>query len=172
MSVISLLKNHLKNIKGKKVSRKLLAFSVDDYGNIRLANAHAKENLLGRGIKLNGRFDHLDALDTREDYEMLFEVLSSVKDKKDNPAIFTPYALPCNTDYQKTIESDCFIPENLDVAYKRLGSQDKAFEGAYEILLDGIRHKLIKPQFPTLYSHSSAYHLNEVLDNNLVLFQL
>ena len=156
------IKNHLKNIKGKKVSRKLLALSVDDYGNIRLANLKARENLLQKGVKLTNRFDHFDALDTREDYEMLFDVLSSVKDKKENPAIFTPYALPCNTDYQKTTESDCFIPENLDVTYKRLGSQVKSYEGAHELLLDGIRHKLIKPQF------HGREHLNVNLFNALL----
>jgi hypothetical protein len=162
MSVISLLKNNLKNIQGWKTNRRLLAFAVDDYGNIRVANLKARENLLQKGIKLDNRFDHFDALDTREDYEMLFDVLGSVKDKKGYPAIFTPYAVPCNTDYQKTMESECFIPENLDVTYKRLGFQDKAYEGAYELLLDGIHHKLIKPQF------HGREHLNVNLFNALL----
>lgn len=156
------LANHLKNIPGWKTKRRLLAFAVDDYGNVRLASPKAKQNLQASGIKLIGRFDHFDALDTREDYEMLYDVLGSVKDKKENPAIFTPYALPCNTDYQKTTESDCFIPENLDVTYKRLGSQDKSYEGAHELLLDGIHHKLIKPQF------HGREHLNVNLFNTLL----
>jgi hypothetical protein len=156
------LANHLKNIRGKKINRKLLAFAVDDYGNIRIANLKARENLLQKGVKLDNRFDHFDALDTREDYELLFDVLSSVKDKNGNPAIFTPYALTCNTDYHKTIESDCFIPENLDVTYKRLGSQDRAYEKAYELLLEGIHYKLIKPQF------HGREHLNVNLFNALL----
>ena len=96
------LANHLKNISGWKTNRKLLAFAVDDYGNVRLHNKTAKENLIKSGVKLNSRFDHLDALDTREDYEMLFEVLGSVKDINGNQAILTPYALPCNADYVPT----------------------------------------------------------------------
>ena len=156
------LANHLKNIRGKKIKRKLLAFAVDDYGNIRVANLKAKENLLQKGVKLDNRFDHFDALDTRDDYEMLFDVLSFVKDKNSNPAIFTPYALPCNTDYQRAIESDCFIPENLDVTYKRLSSHNKAYEGAFELLLEGIHHKLIKPQF------HGREHLNVNLFNALL----
>lgn len=160
--MIDILKNHLKNIRGKKINRKLLAFAVDDYGNVRLACPKSKGNLINKGVKLNGRFDHFDALDTREDYELLFDVLSSVKDKNSNPAIFTPYALPCNTDYQKTTESDCFIPENLDVTYERLALQDRAYEGAYELLLEGIHQKLIKPQF------HGREHLNVNLFNALL----
>lgn len=162
MSVINFFKNNLKNINGWKTKRRLMAFSVDDYGNIRIANFKARENLLNKGVKLDNRFDHFDAFDTREDYEMLFDILGSVKDKKGNPAIFTQYSLPCNTDYQKTIESDCFIPENLDVTYKRLGSQDRAYDKAYELLLEGIQHKLIKPQF------HGREHLNVNLFNALL----
>jgi len=156
------LANHLKNIKGKKTQRKLLAFSVDDYGNIRLASLKARENLLKIGVKLNGRFDYYDALDTREDYEMLFEVLGSFKDKNGNPVLFTPYALPCNIDFQKTKEKGYYIPENLDVTYKKNEVENKAFEGAFELLLEGINHKLIKPQF------HGREHLNVNLFNALL----
>lgn len=162
MSVISFVKNNLKNIQGSKTKRRLLAFAVDDYGNIRVANLKAKENLLQKGVKLDNRFDHYDVLDTRGDYEMLFDVLSSVKDNKGNPAIFTPYALPCNTDYQKSIESDCFTPENLDLTYKKIGLQDSAYVGVYELLLEGIQLKLIKPQF------HGREHLNVNLFNALL----
>lgn len=155
------LANHLKNIKGKKVKRKFLAFSVDDYGNIRLASAQAKKNLLNADVKLKNRFDQLDALDTREDYEMLFDTLDYVKDKAGNPAIFTPYALPCNTDYQLTKENGSFVPENLDVTYEKLTGDEKAFDGAYNTLLEGIKHKFIKPQF------HGREHLNVHLFNAL-----
>jgi len=162
MSVISFLKNNLKNVQGWKTKRRLLAFAVDDYGNIRVANLKAKDNLLQKGVKLDNRFDQFDALDTREDYEMLFDVLGSVKDKKGNTAIFTLYALPCNTDYQKTIEADCFIPENLDLTYKKLGTLDSAYDRAYEVLLEGIHDNLIKPQF------HGREHLNVNLFNALL----
>ena len=50
MSVISFLKNNLKNVQGWKTKRRLLAFAVDDYGNIRVANLKAKDNLLQKGV--------------------------------------------------------------------------------------------------------------------------
>ncbi|EIM77256.1 hypothetical protein A3SI_06704 [Nitritalea halalkaliphila LW7] len=141
------LANHLKNIKGWKTKRKLVAFAVDDYGNVRLANLRAKKRLEDSGVALIGRFDRLDALDTREDYEMLFDVLDSVKDHKGNPAVFTPYALPCNVDFEKTSEANTYIPEKLTVTYEKLSAEDTAFAGAYPLLLKGIASKMIKPQF-------------------------
>lgn len=154
--------NHLKNIPGWKTKRKLLAFAVDDYGNVRLASQKAKQNLLNCGVKLNGRFDYYDALDTREDYEMLFDILSSVKDKNGNPAIFTSYALSCNTDYHKTKDLGFYVPENLNITYNNLATEEKAYEGAYQLLLQGISQKLLKPQF------HGREHLNVNLFNSLL----
>lgn len=140
--------NHLKNISGWRTPRKLLAFAVDDYGNIRLKSKKARENLLAREVKLRGRFDHLDALDTRSDYEMLFDILSSVKDKVGNPAIFTPYALSCNTDYEASVSLGNYVPENLDITYTRLSAEDPInYEGAFKMLKIGITERLIHPQF-------------------------
>ena len=133
-----LLSNHLKNVSGWKTNRKILAFAVDDYGNVRLHNNRAKENLVKGGVMLKGRFDHLDALDTREDYEMLFEVLNSVKDVNEKPAIFTSYALPCNTDYSATLTHGVYQPEDLDVTYGKLALSDVAYQGALKMLKEGI----------------------------------
>jgi hypothetical protein len=92
------LANHIKNLGGWTTQRKILCFAVDDYGNVRLHSPEAQENLKSAGVELSSRFDYYDALDTREDFEHLFEVLSSVKDQQQNAAIFTPYALSANID--------------------------------------------------------------------------
>ncbi len=139
--------NHLKNLKGWRTSGKLVAFAVDDYGNIRLHSSQAKEDLIKAGVKLKGRFDHLDALDTSEDYRSLFAVLSSVQDKLGNPAIITPYALSCNPDFEASLAQGHYVPESLDLTYKRLAQEDSVYEGTYELILEGIAKKLIKPQF-------------------------
>ncbi|MDX2281758.1 MAG: hypothetical protein NW218_19365 [Saprospiraceae bacterium] len=163
MAFISNLKNNLKNIAGWNTKRKLLAFAVDDYGNVRLKNIEAREKLKSKGVKLQGRFDYLDAMDTREDFEHLFEVLSSVKDWKGAPAIFTPYALSCNTNYETTLMSGKYVPENLDYTYERLSLEDPvAYVGTYKLLKQGIQEKLIRPQF------HGREHLNVHLFNALL----
>ena len=157
-----ILFNHLKNFSGKKLNKKLISFAVDDYGNVRLHSKEALVRLEKAGFRKNNRFDAFDALDTTEDYQILYDVLLSVKDKNSNPAIFTPYALTCNTDFQATLEQNKFVPEDLPVTYKKLASLDNAYEGAYEALLEGIKSNLIRPQF------HGREHLNVQLINALI----
>jgi hypothetical protein len=146
--MIEQVKNHLKNIRGWSTRRKLLLFAVDDYGNIRLHSKKAREVLQTSGVGLQGRFDHLDALDTRTDYEYLFDVLDSFHDQQGRPAIFTTYALPCNTDYDRTIVEQSFVYETLDRTYERLTDLfPESYAGSFVLLQEGIRKNLIRPQF-------------------------
>lgn len=154
--------NHLKNFSGRKLNSKFIAFAVDDYGNVRVHSKQAKARLEKSGVKINNRFDQFDALDTTEDYQILFDTLQLVKDKNGNSAIFTPYALPCNTDFQATVAQRKFVPEDLPTTYSKLSAEQRAYEGAYEILLEGINNKLIKPQF------HGREHLNVQLINALI----
>lgn len=157
------LANNIKNLQGWKSKRKLLAFAVDDYGNIRLSNLEARSKLKESGVRLEGRFDNYDSIDTRKDYELLFEVLESVKDQNERSAVFTTYAMPANVAFQDTLEQRRFVPENLDATYARLAQKDPdSFDGAFSLMQEGIRKKLIKPQF------HGREHLN-VLVFNLLL---
>jgi hypothetical protein len=155
--------NHLKNIPGWKTNRKLLAFAVDDYGNIRLASPRAIEQLKTKGVNLKGRFDQFDAIDTRQDYEQMFEVLQSVKDKTNKSAVFTTYAMPANVDFKRTLEQCEFVAANLDVTYERLSQEDpENFKGAFSLLQYGITKGLIRPQF------HGREHLNILAFNRLL----
>ena len=105
MSVKNYIKNHLKNISGWRTNRKLVIFSVDDYGNVRLASKNALANLENINIPFTSRFDRLDSVETKTDLEKLFKVLTSVKDQHGKSAVFTPYALPCNIDFETMAEN-------------------------------------------------------------------
>lgn len=161
-----LISNHIKNFGGWKTKRKLLAFAVDDYGNIRLASKKAKENLIKSGIKLSKRFDQLDALDTTDDYNALFEVLSSVRDKNGNPAIFTPYALPCNIDFEKSRENGFYVGENLNQTYAKAESEfQSAFNNTFSLMREGIDKNLIRPQFHGR-EHLNLFVVNKLFEMN------
>lgn len=158
-----LITNHLKNLSGWKSNKKYLVFVVDDYGNVRLNSAESKSVLLEKGVQLTRRFDKLDALDTKQDFEQLFEALSSVKNQNGRSAIFSPYAMTCNIDFEATMESGVLVKETLDATYRRLEQeQPKAFEGAFDLMKEGISKNLIRPQF------HGTLHLNENLINALL----
>ena len=144
------IKNYLKNISGWRTKRKLVIFSVDDYGNVRLASKCAFENLKDRNIPFNSHFDRLDTLETRTDLEKLFRVLSSVKDQHGKSAVFTAYALSCNIDFETMAENgfEEYSYELVPTTYEKLALKDSnAYEGTWDLWKEGIDQGLLKPQF-------------------------
>jgi hypothetical protein len=150
MSIKQEVANHLKNIHGWKTKRKIVVISVDDYGNVRLDSKKAREKMDKQGLKVSNHFDALDSLETREDLEALYEVLSSVKDKNNRRAIFTPFALPCNINFEAMAEKGYkdYVYELLPETYKKLsGIDSKSYEGTWKLWNEGIEKGLMKPQF-------------------------
>lgn len=142
--------NHLKNISGWSTKKKFLIISVDDYGNVRIDSKKAKAELEKKGITPQSHFDNYDSLETREDLECLFEVLDAVKDKNGNSAIFTPYALPCNINFEYIIDNGFseYVYELLPQTFDKLSGKDlQAYSGTWELWKEGIEKGLMKPQF-------------------------
>lgn len=142
--------NNMKNIVGWKTKRKIIVFSVDDYGNVRLNSKEARKKLDEAGMKIYSRFDALDTLETKQDLEQLYEVLQSVKDKNGRHAVFTAFALPCNINFEK-IEAEDFQQfhfETLPETYSKLATQQpEAYVDAWKTWKKGIEMNLMKPQF-------------------------
>ncbi len=156
---------NLKNLPGWRTNRKIVVFSVDDYGNVRLDSKESRQKMDEAGIIPQNRFDRLDTLETRQDLEMLYETLQSVQDKNNRYAVFTPFALPCNINFEKVEEGwfGEYHYELLPETFQKLSArQPKAYEGAWEILKQGIKEGLMVPQF------HGREHLNlKVLEEKL-----
>ena len=142
-----------KNLVGWKTKRKIVVFSVDDYGNVRLDSREARDRMEQQGLKVLSPFkgfDLYDSLENRADLEMLLEVLTSVKDHNGRHAVFTPFAVPCNINFEK-IEEDGFSQyhfEMLPQTYSKLSSsQPDAYEGAWALWKEGLDSGLLVPQF-------------------------
>lgn len=147
MSIRSFLLNNIKNIPGSKIKRKIVVFSVDDYGNIRLGSPEACKILDKHGIKANNKFDYIDCLDSREDLELLYDVLHSVRDINGRQAVFTPFVVPYNLDFDKMAQNnyqDLYF-EELPQTISKQGHS--SFTGAWELWQEGIRNGYFVPQF-------------------------
>lgn len=93
--------DYIKNGLGPHTKRKIICFSVDDYGVQRTASTKSLLAMEKAGMDMrSNRFDRLDSLETSEDLSMLWDTLSSVRDKNGNPAIFTAFACPANIDFE------------------------------------------------------------------------
>ncbi|MDK9708674.1 MAG: hypothetical protein OEL83_16650 [Desulforhopalus sp.] len=156
--------DNLKNIPGWHTPEKLVVFSVDDYGNVRLDSKTARDRLASKGVGLRGRFDNLDALETQQDLEGLLETLSSVTDSYGRHAVFTPYVLSANPDFEAMAQQGAgYSYEPLFRTFERLAiDQAGAYKGAWALWQEGVRLGLLKPQF------HGREHLNvEVLERKL-----
>lgn len=146
------LLDNLKNVRGWRTRRRLVVFNVDDYGNVRLASRQARDELGMAGLVVDtptSRFDRLDAIETREDLEALFEVLDSVVDAHGRPAVFTAYALSANPDFARIVrEMTGYHYESLPVTFARLADeQPDAYRGAWDLWREGMSRGFIRPQF-------------------------
>jgi hypothetical protein len=142
------LLDNLKNLRGWRTPRKLVAIAVDDYANVRVASRRARELLIAAGLDLSGQMDRYDTLETRQDLEALFEVLDSVRDSKGQPAVFTPYALAANADFSGIREDGAhYHAEPATQTFERLAAeQPRAYEGTWALWQDGMARGLVRPQ--------------------------
>lgn len=139
-----LAKNYI-NAVGWRTNRKLLLIESDDWGTIRTASRHAYETILSETGRTGCFFDKYDALESSEDLEMLFEVLSSVKDKNGHSAVMSPISVVANPNFE-AVEANGFsnyVYETVLDTYKRNSHTKMAFDVAKE----GIRSGVWFPQF-------------------------
>lgn len=152
---------NLKNIPGWSTRRRIVVFSADDYGNVRIASKKARENLKAAGLNIDGnRFDQYDSLENKDDLSQLYDTLVSVKDKNGNNAIFTAFALSANIDFEAVRNSGYsqFYNELLPVTFSKL----PGYEGTWNLWQEGIKKNLLFPQF------HGREHLNQAFFNRLL----
>jgi hypothetical protein len=144
-NIKNLLTQNAKNVIGWKTRRKIVVISVDDYGNVRLDSKQARDKMNQAGLKIYSPFDAYDALEDKEDLEMLYDALTAVKDKNGRHAVFTPFAVPCNINYEKMAETgyQAYYYELLPETFSKL----KGYEGAWNLWKEGIEKGLMAPQF-------------------------
>jgi len=162
------LLNNIKNIYGWKTKRKIVVISVDDYGNVRLDSKKARERMDEAGLKIKSRFDAYDTLETREDLEVLFNTLTSVKDKNGRHSVLTPFAMPCNIDFEKMALGNykTYHYEKLPETYEKLSGKDvKFYKGTWSLWKEGIDKKLMIPQYHGR-EHLNIKILEEKLSQN------
>lgn len=141
----SSLSKNLTNALGWRTKRKIVVFESDDWGSIRMRNQKTFNDLLKAGIRVDkSKYDRLDSLESRQDLELLFEVLNNHKDQHGNPAKFTTNMVMGNPDFDK-IEADDF-----QKYHKRSFLESYQYynqENLKPLWFEGINNKLVQPQF-------------------------
>jgi hypothetical protein len=161
-----MITQYLKNIPGWRSNLKLVVLSVDDYGNLRLGSPQARIEMNKAGLKVNKIFDQYDTLETSEDLLMLYDVLRSVKDCEGKPAVFTPFAVTSNINFDKILLNNNteYVYENLPVTFEKMSNVfPEEYSDTWKIWQQGISDGLMKPQFHGR-EHLNIKFLEELLE--------
>lgn len=147
MSIKADLVRLAKNLPGKKTNRKIVCIYIDDYGSIRVKDKQAYETLKAAGLPMDStRYAKFDTLASTEDLQLMFDVLTSVKDSQGYHACLTPFANIANPDFDKIRESGFtqYFREPFTETLKRYGA---SHEKSYELWRQGIAEHLFHPEY-------------------------
>ncbi|WP_430934259.1 hypothetical protein [Saccharicrinis sp. 156] len=144
----SQLFRNIVNIPGWSTKRKLIVIESDDWGSVRMPSLDVFNKLERNGLDLRSadaeRFNLNDTLASKNDFEGLFDVLTSVKDKNNKNAVFTPVCIMANPNFEKIKEADykAYFYEPFTETLKRNNGCEKSLESWKE----GIEKDLFVPQ--------------------------
>ncbi len=146
LSLKQQITRNLLNIPGWRTNRKIVVIESDDWGSIRMPSREVYEDLLQKGIRVDKlSYNRYDSLASENDLSTLFEVLSSVKDKNGNPAVFTANTIVANPDFDQIRASGFqqYFYEAFTETLKRYPRHSKSFA----LWNEGIEKKIFIPQF-------------------------
>lgn len=136
----------ISNLPGWITKRKMVIFLVDDWGSIRISDKAAFEALQKAGIVCkSNRFNTYDTLESQRDLSMLFEILTSFKDKNNNSPSFTALTTVANPDFDKIRISDYreYFYEPFTKTLQRYYGTDLTFS----LWKEGIEAGIFIPQY-------------------------
>jgi len=134
-----------RNLLGKPTKRRIVVFESDDWGSVRIRSKKDSRELNDSGIKFSSHFDKYDALESDDDLDALFSVLSKYKDKNGNHPVFTSLCVVANPDFAEIRANDftSYEYELFTETCKRYEDHDRV----YELWQQGVREHLFVPQF-------------------------
>lgn len=143
-TIKSKIRINLSNIPGWRTKRKLIVFESDDWGSIRTYSKEAYEKMLKAGLSVDAyHYDAVDSLESDEDLQMLFSVLSEFKDATGRPPVFTPMCIMGNPDFDR-IEASGFCEYHFQPLAETLSLYPK-HQNVLSLWQKGKEHRLFVP---------------------------
>jgi hypothetical protein len=126
----NLFKN-LSNIPGRTIIRKIVVFESDDWGSIRIKDKNTYALLKDKGLNVDAvHYDSVESLESNEDLEYLFELLSKFRDLNGNSPLFTGLCIMGNPDFDAIKDSnfDKYYFQPLHETIKEYPKSDNILE--------------------------------------------
>jgi len=139
-------KKHALNLFGKKIKEKFLVIESDDWGSVRIPDNESKEYLIKEQlISESDPFSRFECLESSEDFERLFSLLSDFKDGQGNSTVITANTVMANPDFNRIRGSDYqnYFYEVFSDSYKQYNNDEDTFQS----FKYGIDQGYLYPQF-------------------------
>ena len=135
----------LYNIPGWHTRRKLVVIESDDWGSIRTPSREAYDALLAQGIRADrDPYCRYDNLATPDDLARLFEVLHSVKDSNDHPAVITANCVTANPLFEPIRQSG--FNQYYFEPFTDTLQRDPQHIGSFALWQEGMAQQVFHPQ--------------------------
>lgn len=147
MEIRRILAKNYVNFRGWSSKRRIVVIESDDWGSVRMPSAEVYDMLLDKGIPVNkSYFTKYDCLESKDDLELLFSLLSSYKDKNGQHPVITANAVVANPDFKKIANSgkQKYFYEPITETHKNYPDQGKAFD---LWKTQGMDNRLLWPQY-------------------------
>jgi len=92
-------------LRGWRTRHRIVVIESDDWGSIRVSSREAAARLAAEGYDLRRSPWGVDALETEEDLDRLFEVLQRFRDARGRPACLTANVVMANPDFARIREA-------------------------------------------------------------------
>lgn len=137
---------NLSNIIGWRTNRHIIVIESDDWGSIRMASKEVYNELLNKGIPVDtDHYNIYDSLESNDDLEMLFHVLSKFKDKSGRPPVLTGVNVVANPNFDEILKNGFteYVYEPYTETCERYPNHDQV----YNLWISGIEKRLFVPIF-------------------------
>jgi len=140
------IRKNVTNMMGWSTKRRLIVLEFDDWGSIRIRSKKDYSTMMSKGLRVDkSHFTKNDSLESNDDLERLFELLSSHKDFKGSNAVFTPLSVVANPNFELIEESsfDDYYFESFTETCKKYPNHNRV----HELWLKGIDENNSVSQF-------------------------
>lgn len=164
-SLKTTLSRNITNVRGWRTDRKIVIIESDDWGTIRMPNLEVKKKYEALGYKIsNNPYCSYDTLANSEDLEVLFDCLSAFKDQKGNNPVITLNTVMANPRFDKILDSE--FKEYFFEPFTDTLQNYYPNENVFELWKQGIKNRIIKPQFHGREHVNVPLWLNELQKTN------
>jgi hypothetical protein len=129
---------------GWRTNRKIIVIESDDWGCIRMPSKEVYNSLIVKGYPVD-KLPYLkyDSLETKNDFDALFDVLKSFKDKNGNHPIITANTIVTNPNFEK-IKASGFKEYSYELFTDTLKNESN--NNTINYYFEGIKEKVFFPQ--------------------------